>query len=278
VLSWRVPVGDHPGSAEVVFLRDVTAEVRAVEERRRCAEELQQAREELRQLAFSASHDLQEPLRMIAVYSQLLGRKLGGTVDEEITEYLDYTLEGARRMESLVRDLLAYAEAAAEFPDEPFEPVDANSALESSLLELRPTIDESGARIVTGRLPAVYVRWDHLVQLFRNLIGNALKYRSDAPPRIAVAAIRRGADWEFSVSDNGIGIPPPYHAHIFGIFKRLHRHGAFLGTGIGLAICKRIVEHYHGRIRVDSQEGGGATFSFTIPTGLPDAKGGTAGT
>jgi signal transduction histidine kinase len=267
-LSRRTAVPAHGGpiGGELIFLRDVTAEVKAAEERRRCEDELQQAREELRQLAYSASHDLQEPLRMIAVYSQLLGRKLGPAVDEEIGEYLTYTLEGARRMESLVRDLLAYAEAASEFPEEPFEPAESSSALETAVANLQQGVTENGAQVAAvGELPTVWVRWDHLLLLFQNLIGNSLKYRSPEPPRVTVSAVSHGDEWEFAVADNGMGIPPQYHAHIFGIFKRLHRHGVFLGTGIGLAICRRIVDHYHGRIRVESEEGRGATFYFTVP-------------
>jgi len=272
LLSRRTSMPGHGGSigGTLIFLRDVTVEVRAVEELRRCEDELQQAREELRQLAYSASHDLQEPLRMIAVYSQLLGCKLGPAVDQEIGEYLTYTLEGARRMESLVRDLIAYAEAAAEFPEESFEPADSSSALETAVGNLQQSVSESGAQVVAvGRLPTVCVRWDHLLLLFENLIGNSLKYRSPEPPRVTVSAVRRGDRWEFAVADNGMGILPQYHAHIFGIFKRLHRHGVFLGTGIGLAICRRIVDHYHGDIRVESEEGLGATFYFTVPAYNP---------
>ena len=243
-----------------------------IDDQKRVIEELRQANEGLQQFAYSASHDLQEPLRMIAIYSQLLGRKLENESDQEIAEYLGYTIQGARRMEALVRDLLAYTQAGATDVSGALDGANCRTALEIALANLRLSIEETGALIVATDLPVVCAQEIHMVQLFQNLIGNALKYRSGQQPRINIAAVRREAEWEFSVSDNGIGIAEQYHSQIFGVFKRLHPHHPSPGTGIGLAICKKIIEHYRGRIWVESTEGHGATFHFTLPAGhLPDS-------
>jgi PAS domain S-box-containing protein len=243
-----------------------------IDDQKRVMEELRQANEGLQQFAYSASHDLQEPLRMIAIYSQLLGRKLENESDEEIAEYLGYTIQGARRMEALVRDLLAYTQAGALDVSGALDEANCRTALEIALENLRLSIEETGAQIVGTDLPVVCAQKIHVVQLFQNLIGNALKYRSGQQPQINIAAVRREAEWEFSVSDNGIGIAEQYHSQIFGVFKRLHPHHPSPGTGIGLAICKKIIERYRGRIWVESTEGQGSTFHFTLPAGhLPDS-------
>src|SRR5450755_2486464 len=252
-------------SGAVVVFRDVTEQLRAADDQKRLMDELRLANEGLKQFAFSASHDLQEPLRMIAIYSQLLSRKLAPERDPETAEYLRYTIEGARRMEALVRGLLAFTEAGAPDAAGPFEPVDCKAALDVALEAMHATLDQSGAQIVAGPLPVVRAHHTNVVQLFQNLVGNSVKYRGGALPRIEISAERHEREWEFSVSDNGIGIPAQYHVHVFGVFKRLQAHSWALGTGMGLAICKRIVDRYNGKIWVDSSEGEGSTFYFTIP-------------
>lgn len=226
--------------------------------------ELRQANLELEQFAYSASHDLQEPLRMVGIYTQMLKKKYEGRLDAHADEYINYTIEGATRMEQLIRDLLLYTRSTA-LKERPEAAIDASAVLNRALGNLRAVIEESGTVIEQHALPPIQMHAVHLQQLFQNLIGNALKYRSEAPPRIAIQAERKPDAWLFSVADNGIGIDKPYAEHIFGIFKRLHHTGEYSGTGIGLAICKKIVESYGGRIWVDSELGKGATFFFSIP-------------
>jgi PAS domain S-box-containing protein len=226
-------------------------------------EELRRVNEDLNQFAYSASHDLQEPLRMVAIYSQMLKRKFGGKLGADGDEYIRYTIQGATRMEQLVRDLLAYTQASST--QESATLVDANEVLDRALDNLKGRIEESRAAITRTPLPKIRMRQVHLEQLWQNLIGNALKYRRDEPPSIHVAAERRDEEWLFSVADNGIGIDEQYREQIFGIFKRLHTADQYSGTGIGLAICQRIVERAGGLIWVESQLGRGSTFYFTIP-------------
>jgi PAS domain S-box-containing protein len=226
--------------------------------------ELKRANSDLNEFAHSASHDLQEPLRTISIFTQLLGRKVAGTLDPEGEEYLAHVLRGARRLETLVRDFLAYNQAAAISDEQP--PVtDAGVALDIALSNLKATIEKSGTTIESGGLPSVRIRALHLTQVFRHLLGNAMKYRRDEPPRIGVRAERQGNEWLFSVEDNGIGIEDRYKEQVFGIFKRLHTADEHAGTGIGLAICRRIVERAAGRIWVESEPGRGSIFYFTLP-------------
>jgi light-regulated signal transduction histidine kinase (bacteriophytochrome) len=253
----------------VVIFRDVTDQLRAASGQRRLMEELSQANESLRQFAYSASHDLQEPLRTIAIYSQLLWRKLEKETDREIVEYLGFTMQGARRMQALVRGLREYSEAGAAEAEGPFEQVDCRHALDMALETLSAPIQENQAQITADPLPVVSAHSANIVQLFQNLIGNALKYRGFPAPRVEIRAARLEGAWEFSVCDNGIGIPARYHAHVFGVFKRLHAQGTCVETGIGLAICKKIIERYNGKIWIDSTEGQGSTFHFTLPDILP---------
>lgn len=227
-------------------------------------EALLQANADLEQFAYSASHDLREPLRNIGIYSELLDRKYGDQLDEKGQEFLSAIRSSADRMNSLLSDLLSYAHASS-FPEEAVHPVDANSPLKAALDNLNAAIRESDADIFVDELPAVKVHESHLSQVFQNLIGNSIKYRSDNERlRIRVSAQRTDAHWTFSVSDNGIGIPPAYKETVFGIFKRLHSNKKYSGTGMGLAICQRIVERYRGRIWVESEPGQGSVFFFTI--------------
>lgn len=226
--------------------------------------ELQRLNEDLNQFAYSASHDLQEPLRMIAIYSQMLERKYKGQLGAQANEYIEQIVQGAKRMEMLLKDLLSYAQAV-NISLENVGPADGSAVFEQALSNLKAAIAESNATITHDALPRVRVQEVHLLQLFQNLIGNAIKYRGDEPPRIDVAATRVNAHWEFCVKDNGIGIPAEYKDHVFRMFKRLHSASKYEGTGMGLTICHRIVERYGGRIWVNSEEGRGSTFCFTLP-------------
>jgi PAS domain S-box-containing protein len=235
-----------------------------IDDQKRVEEELRRANQDLEQFAFSASHDLQEPLRTVKIYSQLLAEGHSQGLDEQALEFLTYLRSGAARMEMLVRDLLLYTQAT-KF-EEPTEPSDAGEALAGALASLGGVIAETDAKIVAGPLPSLQVHGTHLQQLFQNLIGNAIKYHSpDRAPVVHVTAERENGQWVFAVTDNGIGIDPAYKENIFGLFKRLHTSDEYSGTGIGLAICKRIVDRYHGRIWVESEPGRGSTFRFTFP-------------
>jgi PAS domain S-box-containing protein len=230
---------------------------------RQLAADLKRANEDLEQFAFSASHDLQEPLRSIKIYSELLTDRFGDGLDGDARQFMRYLRNGATRMEALVGDLLTYTQVT-KF-EKTGEITDANEALETALSNLAGAISQSGAQITTEPLPSVPVDSTHLQQLFQNLIGNAIKYRSlDKPPEIHVGAERKNEHCTFAVSDNGIGIDPADRENIFGLFKRLHANDKYSGTGIGLAICQRIVDRYNGRIWVESEPGRGSTFRFTF--------------
>jgi PAS domain S-box-containing protein len=237
---------------------------RSGEALRRSNVELRRLNEDLNQFAYSASHDLREPLRMVSIYTQFLGRRLAGTLDEEGEEFLEHILKGSSRMESLVRDLLAYTQAAENSEPEDAT-ADGNEALRRALANLGTVIEESRARITFSSLPAVSIPEVHLTQVLQNLIGNAVKYRRDVPVEVTIGAVRRNDDWQFSVADNGIGIETQFQEQIFGVFKRLHTSDEYPGTGIGLAICQRIIERAGGRIWVESEAGRGSAFFFTIP-------------
>ena len=210
------------------------------------------------------SHDLQEPLRAVGGFVELLQRKYAGQLDAEANTLIEFAVGGAKRMEALIKDLLAYARVGAR-SREPV-PTDAGAAMAQALENLQESIQETGAEITHGELPTVRADPSQLAQLFQNLLGNAMKFRSEAPPKIRVDARCKGGDWRFSVSDNGIGIDPKFQDQIFDVFRRLHRREQYDGTGVGLAICKKIVDRHGGQIWVESQPGKGATFHFTLPT------------
>ncbi len=229
---------------------------------------LAQSNEDLNQFAYAASHDLQEPLRMIALYSEMLERQYAGKLDAEADRFIRFVINGAHRMEMLLKDLLAYSQAGSATPEgAPAKPVDCAAVLEKVLLNLKAAIEQNGAEVNCENLPVIEADEIRLVQLFQNLVSNAIKYRSAEPPRVRVRAEQRESDWLFSVEDNGIGIRPEYSQQVFGIFKRLHGH-TYPGTGIGLAICQRIVERYGGRIWVESKLGHGSRFCFTLPSAV----------
>ncbi len=234
-----------------------------IHEQKEKENDLRRANEDLQQFAYSASHDLQEPIRNVAVYSEIIAKRYSAVLDADGRQFLGFLTEGGRRLATLINDLLAYTRAG--IVESPAVKAASSVVLERVLSSLAEAIRESGATISHGPLPDVYMAETHLQQVFQNLIGNALKYRKQEPPRIHITATQQGASMRFSVQDNGIGIDRQYKEKIFGVFKRLHRDQKYSGTGIGLAICQRVVERYGGRIWVESAPGEGATFYFTIP-------------
>ncbi len=247
----------------VITLTDITERKRAEEALARQAEELAMSNSDLRQFAYSASHDLREPLRHVAVFSQLLQSNIR-KLDAEAAELIRHTVAPRTGWEVMLKDLLAYTNAA-DAPQGPFAPIDANESVRKTLALFEPQIQESGAVVDFGSLPLLAVHEVHLTQLFQNLIGNALKYRSATPPIIRVSARRTDGMWELSITDNGIGIDPDYQRQIFGLFQRLHGGGKYSGSGIGLSICQKIVQRYGGKIWVESTVGSGSRFTFTLP-------------
>ncbi|NUQ00285.1 MAG: hypothetical protein HUU35_10565 [Armatimonadetes bacterium] len=233
----------------------------------RQARELARSNADLEQFAYVASHDLQEPLRMVASYLQLLERRYRPQLDRDAVEFIDYAVDGANRMRALINDLLAYSRVGTR--GKPFEPCDMNAVLARALANLEVAIQEHHASVTAGELPTVPGDRTQLTQLFQNLIANAVKFRSEEPPRIEVSAERDESGWRFAVRDNGIGIAPEHASRVFLVFQRLHTRSEYEGTGIGLAICKKIVERHGGRIWVDSIPGKGSVFMFTLPNQAP---------
>jgi PAS domain S-box-containing protein len=246
------------------------ASVIDVTERKRYEDELRRSNAELEQFAYIASHDLQEPLRMVASYTELLGQRYRGQLDDKADKYIHYAVDGAKRMQRLVADLLAYSRVGSQ--GKPLVPVAVASVVTGVLEVLGEPIRAAGAVVETEALPEVIGDEVQLRQLFQNLIGNALKFRGEAAPRIAIAARLQGEHWVFSVRDNGIGIDMQYAARVFEMFQRLHERGKYDGSGIGLAIAKRIVERHGGRIWLESRPGDATTFLFTLRAAPPEAS------
>ncbi len=254
-----VPVMDESGRVQRWFGTSTD-----IHESKTLQLELSRANQALEQFAYSASHDLQEPLRSVRIFSDMLFKRCGAKFDGQEREFLEYVRDGAARMEMLVRDLLSYTQASRM--EKPAAPADAGVAFETALGNLAGAIAETKASIECDVLPKVYVSSTQLTQLFQNLLSNALKYhRPEEPPLIQASAVKQNGNWVFSVKDNGIGIEPEFKERIFGLFKRLHTRDEYSGTGIGLAICQRIVESHGGRIWVESRPGQGSDFRFTIP-------------
>jgi light-regulated signal transduction histidine kinase (bacteriophytochrome) len=237
----------------------------------RSNDELMRSNDELRQFAFVASHDLQEPLRSITSFCNLLKEDYQGQLDSQADDYVERIVNGARRMKALVTDLLAYSRVQREEQVAP-GPVNFQEVVNDALTNLQGAIADAKAEIVVGHLPTIAGDRVQLVQLMQNLIGNAIKYRSDQRPRIEIGARSKGEEWEFFVRDNGIGVAPEHHQQIFEIFKRLHGREKYPGTGIGLAVCKKIVQRHGGAIGLESQLGAGCEFRFTIQTQAEDAE------
>ena len=233
------------------------------------SDELARSNADLEQFAYVASHDLQEPLRMVSSYLQLLEKRYKDRLDQGATTFIGFAVDGAARMQRLINDLLAYSRVGSR--GAPFQPVDCTQVVETVLHALQVSIKASQGRISVGRLPVVMGDATQLAQLFQNLLTNALKFRGDSPPRVHVSAERQDTRWVFSVADNGIGVAPEYFDRIFVMFQRLHGRQAYSGTGIGLAICKKVVERHGGSIWVESTPGQGANFKFTIPA-MPEEK------
>jgi signal transduction histidine kinase len=252
----------RPETVRSAMRAAVRARARQYEMRNR-QEMLARVNADLEQFAHSASHDLKEPIRNIAVYSELLSRRYTASLDAQGQQFLQYLISGARQIELLVDDLLSYTQAASIFEEYP-EPFAASKPLEAALGGLREAVRESGATVSYGELPAVRMREVHLQQLFQNLIGNAIKYRR-GKPHVDVSAEGEDGHWVFCVKDDGIGFDPAYKEQVFGIFKRLHTNKEYSGTGMGLAICQRIVQRYRGRIWAASELGKGSEFFFSVP-------------
>ena len=256
------PLQSAEGTLVTAAIRDITLRKTAEAEVR----ELYRSNDDLTQFAYFASHDLQEPLRMVTSYTQLLAKRYKGKLDTDADEFIAFAVDGAIRMQLLIQDLLAYSRVGTSKED--LLDISSERALRQALANLRGAIEESGAEITQGPLPSVLADEMQLTQLFQNLIGNAIKYQRPGVPRVHISAIRGSENkCVFAVKDNGLGIEPEYFERIFGVFQRLHKRNEFAGTGIGLAICKKIVERHGGSIWVESQPGEGSTFRFTLAAG-----------
>jgi PAS domain S-box-containing protein len=266
LLAWQCRVlKDERGNVRGALssARDITERQLAEEDLKRALADLERSNKELEQFASVASHDLQEPLRMVASYTQLLAERYENRLDDKAKKYIDYAVDGAVRMQRLISDLLTYSRVGTR--GNPLKPTDSRSALGQAIQNLAAMIEESGAIITNDELPTVRADASQLVQVFQNLIANAIKFRGKGIPRVQVSAQDHGREWAFSIQDNGIGIDPQYADRVFQIFQRLHTRQEYPGTGIGLAVCKRIVERHGGRIWFESEPEKGSTFFFTIP-------------
>jgi len=243
--------------------RDITERKRIEEERERWTAELARSNAELEQFAYVASHDLQEPLRMVSGFIQLLAKRYRGKLDKSADEFIAFIVDGANRMQRMIEDLLAYSRIGTR--GKPFEPTNMEDVFDKAVTNLKVAIEENKATVTHDPLPAVMADDLQMVQLFQNLISNGIKFRREEVPRIHISAKREENEWVFSVQDNGIGIAPEFFGHLFQIFQREYAATRYPGTGIGLAICKRIVERHGGRIWAESEVGRGSTFYFTIP-------------
>ncbi len=246
----------------VAVFDNITERKRAEEELKKRTEELARSNAELEQFVYIASHYLQEPLRTVSNFSQLLAKRYKGELDAKADQFIGFIVDGAKRMQEMIDDLLEYSRVSTRA--KPFEPTNCETVFDQALANVKMAIEESGALVTHDPLPTVMADASQMVQLFQNLLSNAIKFRKEKP-RITVSAVQRGNEWFFSVQDNGIGIAPEFMEHIFKMFEREHASAEYPGTGVGLAICKKIVERHGGRIWVESEQGKGSTFYFTIP-------------
>ncbi len=257
------PLQSADGTLVTAAIRDISVRKTAEEHLIQNVAELKRSNVELGQFAYIASHDLQEPLRMVASYTQLLSRRYKGRLDADADEFIAFAVDGASRMQRLIQDLLAYSRVGTKGQD--LVETSSEEALQQALANLRSAIEEGGAQVTHDPLPPVRADERQLIQLFQNLVGNAIKYQKPGVPKIHIsAAMNKGKKWDFSVEDNGLGIDAQYFDKIFGMFQRLHKRDEFAGTGIGLAICKKIVERHGGAISVESEPGHGSTFHFDL--------------
>jgi len=248
----------------ISIIRDITGRKETEERLRATAADLERSNRELEQFAYVASHDLQEPLRMVASYTQLLARRYKGKLDQDADEFIGFAVDGARRMQELINDLLAYSRVGSRALD--LQRVATAEVVDRVISDLGGAIEDAGAAVTRDDLPTIHGDLTQLQQLFQNLIANGIKFRrAEAPPVVHISSRRDNGTWTFAVSDNGIGIESQYLDRIFALFQRLHSRAEYPGTGIGLAICKKIVERHGGTIRVQSEPGRGTTFEFTLP-------------
>ena len=259
----EIRLANTSGGQFVVYVFDISERRQRERDLRQRMRTLEQSNSDLEQFASIASHDLREPLRMVVSYTQLLSERYRGQIDEKADKFIHYAVQGATRMQRLIDDLLCYSRL--ENPGRPSLPTAVTDALRDTLSDMRVVIADSGATISYGQLPTVLVDPVQLTQLFQNLIHNAIKFRSEAPPRIEVSAEPEGGMWRIAVRDNGIGIDKRYHDRIFQMFQRLHERSKYDGSGIGLATARKIIERHGGTISVSSAPGEGSTFSFTLP-------------
>ncbi|MEA2549097.1 MAG: hypothetical protein QOE42_1695, partial [Chloroflexota bacterium] len=257
------PLDSAEGVLVTAAIRDISVRKAAELHLDTKVEELKRSNEELGQFAYIASHDLQEPLRMVASYTQLLAKRYKGQLDADADEFISFAVDGASRMQRLIEDLLAFSRVATT--GNALLDTSSEFALEQSLQNLHWAIKDSGAIVTHDPLPTVMADEMQLVQLFQNLIGNAIKYQNPGTPRVHISAARHDkTNWNFAVTDNGLGIDSQYFERIFGMFQRLHKRDEFSGTGVGLAICKKIMERHGGTLSVQSRVGHGSTFSFGL--------------
>ena len=262
VMETVVPIYYRRKRAILGSLIDVTERKQMEERLKQMTDEMQRSNTELEQFAYVISHDLQEPLRMVSSYTQLLSKRYRNKLDDDADEFIAYAVDGAKRMQTLLHDLLEYSRVGTR--GKPFSLVNCEHIVEQAMANLKIAIEECGASVSYDVLPTIMGDEGQLVRLFQNLIGNAIKFRGEEAPQVHISAQRRNNTVTFSVKDNGIGIDPEHSQSIFDIFRRLHTSEEYPGTGMGLAICKKIVERHGGHISVQSQPGQGSTFYFSV--------------
>jgi PAS domain S-box-containing protein len=258
------PLESAEGILVTAAIRDISVRKNADEHLVKTVKELKRSNDELQQFAYVSSHDLQEPLRMVSSYTQLLGVRYKGRLDSDADEFIAFAVDGCNRMQRLIRDLLAYSRAGTN--GKALREISGEDALQAALSNLRAAVEQSGAVVTHDSLPVIKIDETQLTQIFQNLVGNAIKYRRAESPQVHISASKNGGnEWIFPVRDNGLGIDPQYFDRIFVLFQRLHGRDEFEGTGIGLAICKKLLERLGGRIWVESQPEKGSTFCFALP-------------